>query len=178
MNGPADSNSGGGKALALSLRLLEVAAAVVLFALMAMTCIDVAGRYFFNAPLDGATELTRLMLAVLVFAVLPAVCWREDHVSVDLLDPLVPPWLVRIRQVAISLVAAAALAGLSVRVAQLALRHRDYGDTTEYLLIPLYPLVFFIALMSAVAALTLLANALRYAANRGPQLADRQRGGR
>ena len=31
---------------------------IVLFSLMAMTCIDVVGRYFFNSPLDGATAVS------------------------------------------------------------------------------------------------------------------------
>ena len=53
-----------------------------------MTCIDVVGRYFLNSPLDGATELTQLMMGLIVFAILPTVCYREEHVSVDLLDLL------------------------------------------------------------------------------------------
>jgi len=153
-------------------RLLEFVAALVLFLLMAMTCVDVVGRYFFNAPLDGATELTRLMMAVLVFAVLPVASWREQHVSVDLLDPLVPRRWVKPRQIVINLVAALALAGLSHRIWQLALRARDYGDTTEYLRIPLYPVVFFIALMTAVAGAALLLNAVRYLRGHGPLSPD------
>ena len=43
---------------------------LVLFVLMVMTCIDVIGRELLNDPLDGATELTQLMLGVIVFAVL------------------------------------------------------------------------------------------------------------
>ena len=68
------------------LKFGDGASSLVLFALMVMTCIDVIGRYFFNSPLDGATELTQLMMGLIVFAILPTVCYREEHVSVDLLD--------------------------------------------------------------------------------------------
>jgi TRAP-type C4-dicarboxylate transport system permease small subunit len=149
-------------------RFLEGVAAVVLFLLMAMTCVDVAGRYLFNQPLDGATELTRLMLAVIVFAVLPVVSWREQHVSVDLLDNVFPHRLTNARQLLLNLVSAVAMAGLAHRIWQLAYRARDYGDMTEYLHIPIYPLIFFISILCGLAGALLLGNTVRYLAGRGP----------
>ena len=62
------------------LKFGDGASALVLFALMAMTCIDVVGRYFFNSPLDGATELTQLMMGLIVFAILPTVCLSLIHI--------------------------------------------------------------------------------------------------
>ena len=120
---------------------------------MVLTCIDVMGRYLFNAPLQGATELTRLLMAGIIFAALPAVCLREDHVTVDLLDTLTPKWLVRARQLVINLTCTVILAVISWRVWLLAERAGQYGDRTEYLQIPVAPVVYFIALMCAMAAL-------------------------
>jgi TRAP-type transport system small permease protein len=134
-------------------RPLEVVAAVLLFALMVMTCIDVVGRYLFNAPLNGATELTRLLMAGIIFAALPAVNLRENHVTVDLLDPFVPSILMRMRQLLINLLSAIILAVISWRVWLLAERAGQYGDRTEFLQIPVAPVVYAIALMCAVAAL-------------------------
>ncbi|MCB1810118.1 MAG: TRAP transporter small permease, partial [Candidatus Competibacteraceae bacterium] len=91
-------------------RPLALLGAILLFALMVLTCIDVMGRYLFNAPLQGATELTRLLMAGIIFAALPAVCLREDHVTVDLLDTLTPKWLVRARQLVINLTCTVILA--------------------------------------------------------------------
>ena len=51
---------------------------LTLFGLMALTCVDVVGRYFFNAPLDGATELTQIMLGIVVFAILPLVSFSSS----------------------------------------------------------------------------------------------------
>ena len=142
-------------------RLADGVSAVVLFALMAMTCIDVIGRYFFNAPLDGATELTQLMLGVIVFAVLPAVCQREEHISVDLLDRWFPQALAAPRDAAFNLLMAVMMAVVCWRVWLLAELTADYGDATEFLAIPLAPITYFIAVLSGAAALAFAANAAR-----------------
>ncbi|MBL6432492.1 MAG: TRAP transporter small permease subunit [Alphaproteobacteria bacterium] len=43
-------------------------------------------RYWFNAPLSGAYELTEIFLASLIFLALPLTTARNRHVEVDLLD--------------------------------------------------------------------------------------------
>ena len=66
--------------------LLNVFVAVVLFALMTLRCVDVAGRYGFNAPVPGASELTGLGLALLIFGALPIITAHSEHVSVSLIE--------------------------------------------------------------------------------------------
>src|SRR5690625_3627836 len=70
--------------------LLELLAAVALFLLMCLTCIDVVGRYFFSRPLIGATELTEIGLSFVIFAAMPVITWRGGHIVVDLIDSYVP----------------------------------------------------------------------------------------
>lgn len=65
--------------------VLSVFVALVLFYLMALRCVDVVGRYGFNAPVPGASELTGLGLSLLIFGALPIVTARSEHVSVSLL---------------------------------------------------------------------------------------------
>ena len=69
---------------------LHAIAAVTLFSLMLTTCIDVFGRYLFNNPLTGSTELTEIAVGIVVFSVLPVISWRNDHVVVDILDHFFP----------------------------------------------------------------------------------------
>lgn len=145
----------------------EGVSAIVLFALMVMTCIDVFGREVLASPLDGATELTRLMLGVIVFGVLPAVSRREDHVTVDLLDSCFPPRAARLRQAILSLAIAGMLAAVSWRVWTVGSDQLDYGDTTEFLRIPLGPVSYYISILSGIAALAMIANATRHIAGRG-----------
>ena len=148
--------------------------AAVLFVLMAMTCIDVFGREVFAAPLDGATELTQIMMGVIVFAVFPIVSLREDHITVDLLDRWFPERLARPRRVIINLIAAAVMVGVCWRVWIIGGFQSDYGDATEFLSIPLGPVSYFISVMSGVAAVVMFANAVRHLTGSGPSEAAGQ----
>ena len=65
---------------------LGALAALVLFAMMMLTCVDVIGRYFFSRPIFGGFELTEMMLAAMIFLGLPLVTLRNEHVTVDVLD--------------------------------------------------------------------------------------------
>ncbi|MBW6392561.1 TRAP transporter small permease [Billgrantia antri] len=141
---------------------LEGVAGATLFAMMLLTTADVAGRFFFNSPILGTVELTQLMLAALVFLSLPVVCWREEHVSVDLLDAIFPSRLIWIRQLLVNLVVTAALWVMASRVWALGARAFAWGDVTEFLRIPIGYLIYLMAVMLAVSALLTLLRALRY----------------
>lgn len=145
----------------------EGVSAVVLFVLMAMTCIDVTGRDLFNSPLNGATELTQLMLGIVVFGVLPVACYREDHITVDLLDSRFPKRLWHPRQALLNFLMAIMMAFVAWRVWVIGALQLDYGDTTEFLRIPLGPISYFIAVMSGIASLGLFAAAVRHLRGRG-----------
>nr|WP_321443732.1 TRAP transporter small permease [uncultured Cohaesibacter sp.] len=69
---------------------LEGIAALLVTGLVLVTCVDVVGRYAFNAPLSGAFELTQVCLAALVFVALPLTTLHGGHVEVDLLLPFLP----------------------------------------------------------------------------------------
>ncbi len=165
---PGAPATGSGRAAIWFRRLTDGTSSLTLFFLMAMTCVDVTGRYFFNAPLDGATELTQLAMGVIVFAVLPTVSFREEHVSVDLLDIWFPHRLINIRQVLLNAVAMVAMGAVSWRVWIVAERTAEYGDATEFLAIPYAPIYYFIAVMCAATTLAIALNIPRYLYGRGP----------
>ncbi|MFY0992974.1 TRAP transporter small permease, partial [Halomonas sp. C05BenzN] len=142
--------------------MLEGVAGATLFGMMLLTTADVTGRYFFNAPILGAVELTQLMLAALVFLSLPVVCWRQEHISVDLLDAIFPARLIWVREVLVNLLVTAALWVMAQRVWALAERAFDWGDVTEFLRIPYGYLIGLIAIMLALSALLTLARAVLY----------------
>lgn len=142
--------------------LTDGLSAFVLFALMVMTCIDVFGREILGAPLDGATELTQLMMGVIVFAVLPVVSLREEHITVDLLDKWFPRRLAPPRQVLLNFLAAIMMAVVCWRVWVIGDFQMDYGDGTEFLRIPLGPVSYFIAIMSGITAVALFLNTIRH----------------
>lgn len=145
-------------------RLLEGVVALSLMLMMLVTAVDVVGRYFFNTPLSGGIEIIELTLAVVVFGAYPLVTWRRAHICIDLLDDYVPVAWVRLREIAISLISAAALGLVAYKVWQLAGRALSYGDETDVLAIPTAYLVYFVSTMSwlSMAAALGLAAALLF----------------
>lgn len=140
-------------------RSLGLVAAAVLAALMLLTLCDVIGRYFFNAPVAGAYELVELMMGTLIFAALPVVTERDHHVTIDLLDPVTPDWLVPVRNAFMHLVSAVALAPIAWRLWEFAASKAEYGDVTAFLGIPLYPFAYG---MSVLTGLTSLVSAILF----------------
>lgn len=143
------------------LALPMLLASVTLFGLMALTFCDVILRSLLNAPVEAATELTRMAMAIVVFSALPVLSARGQHISVDLLDGLFARWrLSRLRDGVVTLVCGVILWVPANRVLALAERARDYGDSTEYLNIPTFYIGWFIAIMSFATAAAMVARGL------------------
>ena len=131
-------------------------AAVTLFVLMLLTFADVIMRSTFSAPIEAATELTRMAIAVIVFSALPIVAGRADHIVVDLLDPLFRrAGIDRILDGLTTLICGVVLVWPAMRSFELADRANSYGDLTEYLSIPVFYITWFIAFMTLGTALTM-----------------------
>jgi TRAP-type C4-dicarboxylate transport system permease small subunit len=125
---------------------------VFLVLMMLVTVVDVAGRYFLNAPLKGAFEMTQFLMAAIVYAGLPHVTLRDGHITIDLLDAVTPPRVIPWRELMVQSVCAAAMAVVAWRLWVLAGEAQDWGDRTQYLGWPLAPIIWFGAALCAVAA--------------------------
>ncbi len=140
-----------------------VVACVALFALMVMTFCDVILRSVFNNPIEAATELTRILMAVLVFSVLPVISVTNGHIAVDLADGIFNKLrLARLRDALIHILSGVMLYWPVNRVWVLADRAREYGDVTEYLGIPTFYVGWFITLAVAASAVALVVTGLLY----------------
>lgn len=135
-------------------------AAVALFLLMVMTFCDVILRSAFNSPIAAATELTRIFMAIIVFAALPVISARGGHIAVDLLDGLFRGSAERLRNVVIDIVSGALLIWPAQQCFKLAGRARDYGDLTEYLGIPQFYIEYFIAIATSITVVVLILRGL------------------
>jgi TRAP-type C4-dicarboxylate transport system permease small subunit len=140
---------------------LGLIAGVVLFVLMALTFADVVGRYFFSNPIVGAFELTEMMLAALIFAALPLVTLRNEHITVDLLDPVTPDWLLHVQHVAACLAGFAFTGYLAWRLWIRAVRMDMAGETTAQLKFKLAYLTYSMSILMALTAVALLVLMLR-----------------
>jgi TRAP-type transport system small permease protein len=137
-------------------KALGLFVAVVLFYLMALRCVDVVGRYMFNAPVPGASELTGLGLALLIFGALPIVTAHREHVSVSLLDMIVGDRSRGIEQVFLLATSLVVLAVMSWRLWVKAGALASYSDSTSYLRVPLAPFAYFMSAMTAAAAVVVV----------------------
>ena len=68
--------------------------------MMLLTVADVALRAVGNRPIRGTLELIELLLACAFFLALPAVFRRDEHIVVDVVDPVAPRWVPRLRRFA------------------------------------------------------------------------------
>lgn len=142
--------------------VLGYIAATVVFVLMLLTTADVVGRYLFNSPIWGAFEITEILLATLIFAGLPLVTLRNEHVTVDLFDPVTPEWLFRIQHVLACLIGFVCTAYLSWRLWIRADNMLAAGETTAQLKITLAWLCYAMSVLMALTALALLVLSLRH----------------
>ena len=143
-------------------RGLEALAALSLVLMMVITFIDVFGRYFFNTPITGATELIEILLALMVFMAFPLVSWDEEHISVDLFDNYFPKSCINIRQAVINLVCSVALILVAMTNWKLAGRSLEYEEVSEVLEIPTAYITYLIAVTGFLGGLFTLANTAMY----------------
>jgi TRAP-type C4-dicarboxylate transport system permease small subunit len=136
---------------------LGVAAAVVLFAMMTVTVIDVVGRYAFNAPLPSGYELIQIGMAILVFLTLPILTARDEQVRIDIFQHLFPPRMrpvLRLVNLAICLIV---ILGFAWFLWQRGASFTASRETTSNLRVPLAPLAFFVAAAWIAAAIMVAA---------------------
>lgn len=146
----------------------DVVAAATLLALSAVTVIDVVGRYVFSAPIGGADELTVFLMAVGVYAVLPRISRREEHIAVDIVDLVFPRRWLGLRQALLNALGAAFMAMVTWRMSIVASRMAHDNEVTMFLRLPKGPLAYFFTAMCAIATLMLAWNVVRYLRGSGP----------
>lgn len=144
--------------LRLACGLLSGAA---LFAIMVLTFFDVAGRKFLDHSIPGSLELTELLMVVVIFAALPLVSLRGEHVVFDSLDASLPPPVVRIQKAVIDLLIAAALLGLAALMWKTAGEFAASGETTAQLKFAKSNFIYGMAVMCGLAGLVHIALVVR-----------------
>ncbi|AXS42172.1 TRAP transporter small permease [Breoghania sp. L-A4] len=75
--------------------LMKHVAAFALVFMMMVTVVDIVMRWTINTPIFGAFELVEFTLVCVVFLALPQVFATERHITVNILDEVMPRALVR-----------------------------------------------------------------------------------
>ena len=131
-------------------------ASVVLFFMMALTFVDVIGRYLFNSPVVGGVELTEFAMAIVIFLGLTLLCCEEGHVVVDIFDSFVPKGMKAIQNIMINIVSFIVMGVISWQLWIKAGDAIEYGDRTQFLSLPMGPLFYFMSLMTGISSMIML----------------------
>jgi TRAP-type transport system small permease protein len=133
-------------------RCCGLLAGSALFAIMALTLVDVAGRKLFSASVPGSLELTEILMVVVIFASLPLVSQQGEHVVFDSLDSKLSSTTRRLQCALVDLLCAGALGGLAWLMWAKAGQMASYGDITSQLKLPVSPFVYAMAVLCAITA--------------------------
>jgi TRAP-type C4-dicarboxylate transport system permease small subunit len=134
-------------------RWMGYVSAVVIGLLMLVVVADVSGRYFFNNPITGASELASFMMIVVVF---PALAWAAltgKHVKVDLLMARFRP---RVQAIFDSVTLLAALGVFVVIVWRSILESMAVHNVTSLIRLPHAPFYWIMTLGLAVFCLSIM----------------------
>ena len=125
-----------GLALAAA-RLLTRVAAVFLLAMMALNVVDVGLRSGLNAPIFGTYEIIEFLLAAAAFLAIPEVFLRDQHITIELIDQVVPESVVRWLKLIGTFVALVFVALLTWHMTQPAREFIEFNDVTIDLHLPI-----------------------------------------
>ena len=138
-------------ALPLILRMLEALCALLLFTMMMLTFADVVGRYVFSAPIFGAAEMIQFLLAMTIFAGLSLVNAYDDHITVDLFEPLLDKYIPTLRRFLVQAFSVLVMAIITVEMTEFALEAHQLDSITVVLEWPLVIVSGTVALLSAIS---------------------------
>jgi TRAP-type C4-dicarboxylate transport system permease small subunit len=137
------------RVVAIADKLLGALSTITLFGMMALTVADVVGRYILNAPLHGAYELTEVLLALVVFGAAPLVTRRGTHVTTALFDERMGSEVKRVRDISVGVFCAGLCVVLAWRLWVQASAAVAMSQGTALLDVPVAPVIYFMAVMSA-----------------------------
>lgn len=119
---------------------------------MMLTLVDVSGRKLLDHSVPGSLELTELLMVVVIFAALPLVSLKGEHVVFDSLDAYLPRGVQRVQQAIVDIFCMLALAGLAWLMWDKGSQMLEYGDVTAQLKVPLGYFVYVMSVLCGVAA--------------------------
>ncbi len=146
--------------LAWCQRLFDVLVAVLLFAMMLVTFADVVGRDVLSRPVPGSIEIIQYLFVLTVFFALPIVTWRDEHISISLIEGAFGSTFNRLRRAAARLLSGAVMLAVGWHMwghAETLARNRD---VIGYLELPVAPGAYAASVLAAITGLTFLGAAV------------------
>lgn len=111
---------------------------LALVAMMLIIVADVFMRYAFNAPIPGTYDLVGILLAIMIFFGLAKVISERAEITIDIVDNLGSPALVRTLKLVASLVALCILVFIFWSMIGPMISAYRYGDRSLELNLPVW----------------------------------------
>lgn len=127
---------------------------------MFLTATDVVLRYFFNRPITGAFEITELMLPILIAFGFAYTAVLKEHIRIDIITSRFSPGVQAYVDSIAALLGIAVFFLITWHSVLYAESLRASGTATPVLGLPIYPIVWVVALGSAMFCLAFLADLL------------------
>ncbi|KRA47926.1 hypothetical protein ASD80_02050 [Devosia sp. Root635] len=140
-------------------RLVAGAAGLLLLLLVTLVSVAVIARYVFARPIVGVNEIIQMVSIAVVMLALPWCTSQGAHVRADVFDEAIGRYGRFIGDVVSRLLSASVLAVLCQRAWLKLLDTLEYGDKTNMLGLPVWPLYGLLALGVALCIPILLAQA-------------------
>jgi len=118
-------------------KFLSFVAAFFLIGMVGINVVDVLLRSTINAPIFGTYEIVELMLAAVAFLVIPEAFLRRQHVTVEMIDQILPRRAVKALRIVGDLLAFVFLTLLAYAMIWPAIDYVVYREVTLDLHLPL-----------------------------------------
>lgn len=140
-------------------RLVAGAAGVLLLVMVVLVATAVIARYVFASPFVGVNEIIQLLSIAVVMLALPWCTAQGAHVRADVFDEAIGRYGRLIGDVVSRVLSATVLGFLCHRAWLKALDALEFGDATNMLGLPIWPLYGLLTLGVALCIPVLLAQA-------------------
>ena len=130
--------------------------------LVIITVIDVFGRYLLGIPLPGTSEITEIILAILIYIGLPYVSKNEEHISVSLLSNYLSKNFKVIHKIIINFVVTLLLLLIARQLYIHGMDLKSYQEVTTFLEVPKAPIAFTMAILTVLASFNTIINMFSY----------------
>lgn len=143
-------------------KLLLSCCIISLTALVLITVVDVFGRYLLGIPLPGTSEITEIILGLLIYIGLPYISKKEEHISVSLISNYLPNNLKIFHKILINFIVTLLLLVIARQLYLHGIDLKSYQEVTTFLEIPKAPIAFAMALLTVLASFNTIMNMFTY----------------
>ena len=147
-------------------KLLLILCITSLTILVLITVIDVLGRYLLSLPLPGTTEITEIILGILIYIGLPYITRDEEHVTVSLFSNYFNNSIIKIQKIVVNFIVSIILFIIARQLYLHGLDLNLYNEITTFLEIPKAPIAYMMAALSIIASIIALCNSYKYLFNK------------